>query len=206
MKCFQSPLALCIIAIAFWNSACVSNNTKQVEIIKTKSGEKIRKSTENIWSPDARVIARKSYDNDWNLHQIVPGESTVISLSESHFLIGSFDGGSSDEITIQLPAPLKSGRVYSLRTIPSSRPATKVDEYDRVAAMRDGELTGFQFGNPRMAALRQAEIAKVTVLSVDGKTLIIHLRLKAKMDGGFGFEIDRDYRLKLKRPMEGATR
>lgn len=185
-------------AFGLLNSACSTNDTREVEMIKSKSGHKIRRITENTWSPAARVAVRKNSDMNWAFYEIVPGESTVIRLSESDFMIGSFDGLSFEKVTIQLPSLLEPGQTYSLDPIPQNRKVSEHRDRNELAGMRDGELTALKFGNPLWASLERVEVAEVRIVSVGKKAPVIHLRLRADLGGGFAFDLDREYTLKLK--------
>jgi len=64
--------------------------------------------------------------------------------------------------------------------------------------MRDGEITGFKYGNPRAGQMQQLKEATVKVVSVSGRKAVIHLRLKADLDPVFDFDVDEEFSLDVK--------
>jgi hypothetical protein len=181
-------------------SACATVQDGETAIRTTESGMKVRTTIKNSWNPGAKVIANKVYNGAWEYHELQASESIVVRLYRNDFLIGTFDGASYYEIVFQIPTDVSSGQEVLLRPIPRGRPAKKVGEYDRLAPMKDGEITAFKYGNPMMGWMKQSKIAKVKIVSIGDKEAVIHLRLKADLDDSWDFDMDQQFTLKVTSP------
>ena len=73
----------------------------------------------------------------------------------------------------------------------------KKGEDDRLAPMKDGQITAFKYANPLMGWMKQSKIAKVRIVSIDDSEAVIHLRLKADLDEIGDFDIDEQFTLKV---------
>lgn len=161
----------------------------------TPSGDKIQTAIENTWTPNAMAIAEKRYTGAWDYYDQRAGASILVSLSRHDHWVGSFDGNSYFKIAFQLPADVSIGKTVNLRAIPSGRKTRKAPyDYD-IANMKDGEITAFRFGNPRMGSMKRADVASVKVLSLDAKQAVIHLKLKATLDPDWDFDFDQTFTL-----------
>jgi hypothetical protein len=183
--------------------ACVSRGDGEKLVRKTPFGN-VETVIQNSWHVDARAIASKSYNDGWGFHRLGVGDSIVVRIYRSDFLIGTFDGLSHQEIVFQLPAEVQPGQAIGLRPIPASRAARVEGEYDRVAPMRDGEITAFKFGNPLMGWMKVSKVSHVKIVSMDDDTVVIHLRLKADLDDAWNFDLDEQFSLKVGAPEERA--
>jgi hypothetical protein len=178
-------------------AACSSSQDGEITISTTESGMKVRTTIQKSWNTNAKAVANKVYNGAWEFRELEAGGSVVVRVYRNNFLIGTFDGASYYEIVFQIPADVSSGQEVLLRPIPRRRPTKKLGEYDRLAPMKDGEITAFKYGNPMMGWMKQSKIAKVKIASVGDKEVVIHLRLKADLDESWDFDMDQQFTLKV---------
>jgi hypothetical protein len=181
-------------------AACSSSRDGETTISTTASGMKVRTTIQKSWNTNAKAIANKVSNGAWEFRELEAGGSSVVRLYRNDFLLGTFDGASYYEIVFQIPADVSPGQEVSLRPIPKERPAKKIGEYDRLAPMKDGEITAFKYGNPLMGWMKQSKIAKVKIVSIGNKEAVIHLRLKADLDDSWDFDMDQQFTLKVTSP------
>ncbi len=181
-------------------AACASSQDGDTTISTTESGMKVRTTIQRSWNTNAKAIANRVYNGAWEFRELEAGGSVVVRLYRNDFLIGTFGGGSYYEIVFQIPADVSSGQEVLLRPIPRGRSAKKIGEYDRLAPMKDGEITAFKYGNPMMGWMKGSKIAKVKVISIDDKEAVIHLRLKADLDDSWDFDMNEQFTLKVTSP------
>jgi hypothetical protein len=160
----------------------------------------VETTTENTWSPGHKAIADKVYTGAWEFRSAAQGDGTLVRLYRRSHIVGSYDGTSYYEIAFVLPAAAKAGDSFNLKVIPPQRPFRKVGEYDRLAPMEVGEISAFRFGNPSMGWMKTAKRASVRVVSVNQSKAVLRLILKADLDPGFDFDIDREFTLKVGLP------
>ena len=160
----------------------------------------IKTEVDNTFTRDSKLIASKDYTGSWDYYKVEDGDAIAVHLHESHFDKSSFAGHSYRYITFQLPKDAKEGEFYTLNVVPSNRKAKQVGEFTRIADMKNLEVTGFQYGNPSWGHMKKVEYAKVKIISITKKKLIIHLKLKAKLTPHFSFDIDEQFDLKHKKP------
>jgi len=178
-------------------SACASNQDGATTIRTTQSGMKVRTTINNSWNTDAKAIANKVYNGAWGFHEMKAGESIVIRLYRNDFLVETVDGAGYYEIVFQIPADTELGKEILLRPIPRSRAAKKQGEYNRLAPMKDGEITAFRYGNPLMGWMKQSKVSKVKIVSMEDTKTVIYLRLKADLDEDWDFDMDEQFTLKV---------
>lgn len=193
--------SFCIVSLilSFLASGCSSHENGKVSIRLTTSG-KIRTVVDNSWNPGTKAIINKSYTGAWEFRELAKGDSIVIRLHRSDFLIGTFDGHSSHEIVFQLPSEIQLGKIYQLKPAAPNRPTRKVGQYHRLAEMQEGELTAFKFGNPTMGRMKQVEKASVQIISIADNEAVIKLELKANLDPDWDFDISKKFTVALKKP------
>jgi len=158
---------------------------------------KVRTTIQNTWNTGARAIVNKIYNGAWEFHELKAGDSIAVRLYRNDFLVGTLDGASYYEIVFQIPADVRSGQEISLKPVSRLRPAKKEGEFNRLALMKDGEITAFRYGNPLMGWMKRRKISKVTIVSIGDTEAVIQLRLKADLDGNWEYDMDEQFTLKV---------
>lgn len=178
-------------------SGCVSTPDGETTVRPTESAMQVRTTIQNTWTKGAAATVDKNYNGAWGLHEVTAGGSIVARLYRHDFLIGTIDGAVAHEIAFQIPADVHPGQEIALTPVPGGRPARKEGESYRLAPMKDGEITAFQFCNPLMGWMKRSKIAKVTILSIREKEVVIRLRLKADLVEVGDFDMDEQFTLKV---------
>lgn len=185
------------------NSVGAADQVKKVSISETASGMKVKTTIEQTWNPSAQAVVDKVYNRAWEFHEMTVGNSTVVHLYHGGFLMGTVDGAAYHKIVFQLPAEVQTGQTYQLKPVPFYRLAKKNGKYLRLAGMKDGELTAFQYGNPAMGWMKRAKEASVKILSMTETKVEIHFRLKADLDPHLDFDMDKRFTLDVVPPGKG---
>jgi len=168
--------------------------------------EHLKVKTRYSWTPDAHAMARLRWNGVWEFFELNPGTSTVVHLYRHEFRTTSSDGQFYYEITLQIPSDVEAGQTIDLRTVPADRPPTIVNEHNRLTSMSDGEITAFKYANPNMGWMRHAEIASVTILSIEDSQAVVRLRLKADHDRHPEFDMDEEFTLSITSPPHASER
>ncbi|PCJ53538.1 MAG: hypothetical protein COA79_22735 [Planctomycetota bacterium] len=153
-------------------------------------------TTRNSWNSNTTAIANKIYNGAWEFYSHSQGKDTVIRLYHKNSLMFT-DGRSYYEIVFQLPSKVQTGKTYLLSPVPATRPAKKVGENDRLADMREGEITAFRYGNPVMGWMKVADEASVKIISIGKIWSVIRLKLKSKLEPKMRFDFDQSFKVKM---------
>ena len=162
---------------------------------QSASGYEIETTVDYSWNTDSKAVADKIHNSAWGHASIAPGDDVVVRLFRKDFTIGTFDGQSYYEIVFQLPANYNKGQPIPLVSIPKDRDTIMAGEFSELANMEPGEITAFKFGNPMMGWMKSngGIDASVTIHEVDRRKARFRLRLKAKLDPRFDFDIDDEF-------------
>ena len=109
----------------------------------------IRVTTNYNWHDDSRIHLVKTFGT-WRGRAPVAGKGVVLGIRYSTFHVGSFDGGSSIDIDIQLPDKLTVGDEHDIRIVSNERTSRSLDQDNgsQTIPLEDCEVMVSRFANP----------------------------------------------------------
>ncbi len=156
----------------------------------------IRRTNNYRWHDNSICITERIYNGAFDYHDVVWGLGACLYLETGAFDTRTFDGSGRYVVGFQFSKDVSAGDVYNFSPIPNDRVAVQVSDSHTFSAMRPGEFTAFQYGNPQMDWMTDRDppsTAKVTIEAMRSDTVDVHVKLHAVLPEMGVLDLDRKF-------------
>ena len=156
----------------------------------------IRRTSNYRWHDNSTCITDRIYNGAFDYHDVVWGLGACLYLETGAFDTRTFDGSGRYVVSFQFPKDVSAGDVYHFTPIPNDRKAVKVSDSHTLSAMKSGEFTAFQYGNPVMDWMTDRDppsTARVTIAAIQADTVDVHVKLHAVLPEMGDLYLDRKF-------------